>query len=160
MTEVIVLLALGIGIAFAGVLWFGAPYLPTLAPQIAAAFELLHLQKGSTLLELGCGDGKVLIAAAEHGYCVIGIELNPILAFIAWVRTRRYGKQVRVIWGNFWKVSWPHNVDGVYVFLLDAFMTRLDERMVHYKKPLASVAFRIPGRHPASQKDGVFLYRY
>jgi SAM-dependent methyltransferase len=81
---VLVLLCLG---AFAAVIFFGAPYLPTLRPQIQAAFALLELKPGQTLLELGCGDGKVLVAAAEAGYKAVGIELNPILALVAWART-------------------------------------------------------------------------
>ena len=146
-------------LAFSGVLLVGAPYLPTLRPQVAVAFELLALKKGQTLLELGCGDGKVLIAAAEQGYNAIGIELNPFLALIAWLRTRRYKGKVRVIWGNFWQGSWPP-ADGVFVFLLDRFMPRLDERMKIYGGPVASVAFTVPGKTPSKQASGVFLYRY
>lgn len=147
------------GVSFAGVLLKGAPYLPTLEPQIAAAFKLLELKKGQTVLELGCGDGKVLIWAAKHGYKTIGIELNPILAAIAWLRTRRYRHLVTVRIGDFWKMRWPE-ADGVFVFLLDRFMPKLDKRMKTYKKPLASVAFRVPGRIHSAKKHGVFLYDY
>src|SRR3982751_238116 len=89
-------------VCFAGVLLFGAPYLPTLKPQIQTALKLADLKSGQTLLELGCGDGKVLIAAAQRGLHVVGYELNPLLFLVAWLRTRRYRKQVRVVWGNFW----------------------------------------------------------
>jgi hypothetical protein len=76
-------------ICFAGVILFGAPYLPTLKPQIHAALELANLRPGQTLIELGCGDGRVLIAAAHTGIKSIGYELNPLLALIAWIRTIR-----------------------------------------------------------------------
>ena len=153
---VLVLLCLG---AFAAVIFYGAPYLPTLRPQIQAAFALLELKPGQTLLELGCGDGKVLVAAAEAGYKAVGIELNPILALVAWARTRKYKGAVRVLWGNYWRMSWP-KADGVFVFLLDSYMPKLNERMQQYKKPLASVTFKIPNRPIAKEKDGVFLYEY
>ena len=153
---VLVLLCLG---AFAAVIFFGAPYLPTLRPQIQAAFALLELKPGQTLLELGCGDGKVLVAAAEAGYKAVGIELNPILALVAWARTRKYKGAVRVLWGNYWRMSWP-KADGVFVFLLDSYMSKLDTRMRLYKKPLASVTFRIPNRTVDAEKAGVFLYEY
>ena len=78
MTWLIVALAV-ILLCFSGVLLVGAPYLPTLTPQVAAALELAALRPGETLLELGCGDGKVLIAAAQQGYRAVGYELNPIL---------------------------------------------------------------------------------
>lgn len=145
--------------AFAGVLLRGAPYLPTLDKQGRAALELLNLQPGQTLLELGSGDGKVLVLAARAGLNVVGIELNPILVVISWLRTWRYRKQVRIIWGDFWRVSWPE-CDGVFTFLLDRFMVRLDARMQTAKKPLVSFAFKIPDRKPDAEKLGVYLYRY
>src|ERR1700710_1767842 len=96
-------IALGIVlVCFAGVLLVGAPYLPTLTPQVHAALELANLKPGETLLELGCGDGKVLIAAAQIGIHSVGYELNPLLALLAWLRTRRFGSSVKIVWGNFW----------------------------------------------------------
>jgi protein-L-isoaspartate O-methyltransferase len=147
------------GVCFAGVLLVGAPYLPTLKPQITAALDLLDLQPGQTLLELGSGDGAVLLAAAQRGLQVVGIELNPLLVIVARVRTWRYRKQVRIIWGSFWHESWPA-CDGVFVFLLDRFMPKLDERMQEIGSPLVSVAFRIPNRQAIREQDGVFRYDY
>lgn len=146
-------------LAFGGVILRGAPYVPTLDKQARTALELLDLLPGQTLLELGSGDGKVLVVAAQAGLQVVGIELNPFLVVISRLRTWRYRKQVRVIWGDFWLVSWPP-CDGVFSFLLGRFMPKLDERMQVLQKPLASFAFEIPGRKPTKAKDGVFLYRY
>lgn len=151
--------ALLLALAFGGVLLRGAPYVPTLDTQARAALELLDLEPGQTLLELGSGDGKVLVLAARAGLQAVGVELNPFLAAVSWLRTRRYHRQVRIIWGDFWRVQWPQ-CDGVFVFLLDPFMSKLDGRMRLVKKPLASFAFKIPGRKPDAEKSGVFLYRY
>jgi len=150
---------LAVVLAFGAVLLRGAPYLPTLRPQARAALELLDLRPGQTLLELGSGDGKVLVLAAQAGLNVVGIELNPFLVIVSRVRTWRYRRQVRVVWGDMWRVQWPP-ADGVFTFLLDRFMPRLDTRMHAYKKPLASVAFQIPGRKARAEKSGVFLYDY
>jgi SAM-dependent methyltransferase len=153
------------------VLLRGAPYLPTLTKQVTAALDLVDLQPGQTLLELGCGDGKVLIAAAERGWNVVGYELNPILAAIAWLRTRRYGKRVRVVCGDFWTRQWPP-AEAIFVFLLDSFMPKLDTKIaqsyvksthiVRAGKPLrlVSFAFQIPGKQAVMQRDGLFLYEY
>lgn len=156
------LLALGgllLLLCFGLVILVGAPYVPTLTPQIRAAFELLDLQPNDTVLELGCGDGKVLVWAAEHGYRAVGIEINPVLAAIAWARTRRYRGRVRVVWGNYWTMQWP-TAEAVYVFLGDAFMKRLDRRMNSYGGKLASVAFRVPHKRSVAERDGVFVYDY
>lgn len=144
---------------FGFVVFFGAPYLPTLTPQVRAAFDLLRLRPGDTLLELGCGDGKVLLAAAERGCRAVGIELNPLLAVIAWLRTRKYRGRVIVRCGNFWRMRWPES-DAVYTFLLNRYMPELDKRMREQGGKLASVAFQVPGREPAAEQNGVFLYDY
>lgn len=151
-----------VAVCFVAVIAVGAPYLPTLTPQVKAALKLADLKPGQTLLELGCGDGKVLIAAAEQGIKVVGYELNPILALIAWVRTRRYGKNVRVIWGDFWLKSWPPS-EAIFVFLLPRYMEKLDKKIVQYTtKPvkLVSFAFEVPGKTIAAERKGVFLYTY
>ena len=156
-------LGLVVVFSFGFVVLFGAPYLPTLSPQVKAALALADLKPGQTLLELGCGDGKVLIAAAEQGIKVVGYELNPLLALFAWARTRRrYRRLVTVKWGNFWKADWPE-AQAIFVFLLPKYMTRLDKKIVQYtSKPvkLVSFAFAIAGKPAHKEADGVFLYLY
>lgn len=160
---IVVLIGFGfIALCFGGVLIFGAPYLPTLSPQVAAALELVDLRSGQTLVELGSGDGKVLIAAAEQGVRVIGYELNPILVIISWVRTRRYRKLVSIKWRNFWNVSLPES-EAVFVFLLDRFMEKLDAKLIaseHKPLKLVSFAFKVPGKPITQEKHGVYLYLY
>lgn len=156
------LLGLAVLFCFGFVLLVGAPYLPTLRPQVHAALELANVKPGHTLIELGCGDGKVLIAAAQVGVQAIGYELNPILAFIAWVRTRHYRQHVRIIWGDFWHASWPE-ADAIFTFLLPKYMNKLDKKITQYSyRPvkLVSFAFAVPDRAPAAEERGVFLYEY
>jgi SAM-dependent methyltransferase len=141
---------------------FGAPYLPTLSPQVSAAFELLDLKPGQTLLELGCGDGRVLLAAARQGIKVVGYEINPILFVICWLRTRRYRSLVRVKLANFWQADWPRT-DAVYGFILPRLMAKLDRKIRReHRQPLkvVSFAFAIPNLEPSAEKNGVFLYEY
>lgn len=153
---------LAVLICFCGVLLTGAPYLPTLSPQVTAALELVDLRPGQTLLELGCGDGKVLIAAAKQGINAVGYELNPLLALLAWLRTRRYHRQIRIIWGDFWRKPWPE-AEGIFTFLLPKYMTKLNKKVMQYNhKPvkLVSFAFQVPGKKAAREKSGVYLYTY
>lgn len=159
---VILLLCGIVVICFAFVLLFGAPYLPTLTVQTKAAMELAGPGAGKTMLELGCGDGKVLIAAAANGWQVIGYELNPLLAAVSWLRTRRYRRQVRVVCGNFWKQKWP-DCDAIFVFLLPKYMKKLDKKIIQECRKdvkLVSFAFEIPDKNPAAQSNGVRLYTY
>ena len=147
---------------FGFVLLFGAPYLPTLKSQLDIALELVDLKPDQHLLELGCGDGKVLIAAAEKGIKVTGYELNPVLALVAWARTRKYGGIVTVICGNFWRRKLP-DADGIFVFLLPKYMEKLDNKItreVTSPIKLVSFAFKVPDKETAAQKEGIYLYHY
>lgn len=154
-------------LSFAGVLLFGAPYVPTLKPQVGAALKLADLKPGETLLELGCGDGRVMAAAASQGINVIGYELNPFLAAVAWLRTRRYRGQANrgratVVWGDFWRRDWPP-AEAIFTFLLPKYMKKLDKKVMQHKpKPvkLVSFAFQVPKKRPDAEKNGVYLYRY
>ncbi len=161
MTWLIIIFAL-FALMFGFVLLFGAPYLPTLKPQIGRALDLLDLQPGDTMLELGCGDGRVLAAAAQRGLNAIGYELNPLLVIVAKLCTWKYRRQVRVVWANYWNVAWP-KADGIFVFLLESYMKKLDTYITQkYRKnvKLVSYAFQVPGRQADKRDQGMFYYEY
>jgi SAM-dependent methyltransferase len=160
--EWVIITAVVLALCFGTVLLFGAPYLPTLGPQVNAALALASLQQGQTLIELGCGDGKMLVAAAKQGYKVVGYELNPLLYVLCKIRTRKYRQQVKVIWGNFWHKKWPQ-ADAIFTFLLPRYMQKLDKKIMQSApKPvkLVSFAFDVPGRQADAERDGVYLYIY
>jgi hypothetical protein len=148
---------------FSFVLLFGAPYLPTMSKQVQIAMDMVGLKPGQTLLELGCGDGKVLIAAARRGWRVVGYELNPLLVLVCKVRTWRYRKLVVVKWGNFWTQDWPA-ADGIFVFVLLRQMKKLDKKIMQSTSnpvKLVSFAFEVPNKKPIKKSPhGVYLYRY
>ncbi len=159
---IIWLVLLAVILCFGFVVLFGAPYLPTLTKQVEIALDLLDLQPGQTMLELGCGDGKVLIAATRRGWKVVGYELNPLLVLVAWIRTRRYRRQVKIVWGNFFTKDWPP-AEGIFSFVLPRFMAKVDRKIISSGSSpvkLASFAFSIPHKKPLQQKAGVFLYHY
>lgn len=157
-----VLLLVIVAVLFGFVVLVGPPYLPTMRKQTDVALEMLHLQPGETLLELGSGDGRVMLAAAKRGLKVVGIELNPILVLFSIFITWRYRKQVRVIWGTYWGKPWPR-ADAIFTFMLPKYMGRLDQRIeLWHPKPvrLASFAFTIPNKDPIREQAGVYLYEY
>ena len=162
MSSAIWLIAIAIVLLFSFVVFFGAPFLPTLRKQVEPALDLLSLKPGQTLLELGCGDGRILAAAAQRGIRCVGYELNPLLVVFARLKTWRYRRHVRVIWGNYWEAKWPA-ADGIFVFLLNPYMAKLNKKIMQdCKKPvkLVSFAFEIPERQAQKQKNGLYLYSY
>jgi SAM-dependent methyltransferase len=145
------------------VVFFGPPYLPTMARNMETALDLLELKAGETMLDLGSGDGRVLLAAARRGVNVVGVELSPLLFAWSWLCTRRYRNQVRIIWGNYFAVTWPQ-ADAIFTFMIPRQMSKLDSCIEQWRQDrsvrLASFAFAIPTKTPTKTRDGVFLYRY
>ena len=147
--------------SFAVGIIFGAPYLPTMRTQRQAALKLLDLKPGQTLYDLGCGDGRMLRLAAESGLNAVGYEISPIFYAIARLVNFRYRRQVKVILGNYWAADLS-GADGIFVFLLDKYMPKLDKKVTKMGQPtkLASYTFRVPGKKPTKISNGVYLYDY
>jgi hypothetical protein len=155
--------ALAIVLLFGYVVLFGAPYVPTLKKQQEKALDLLDLKTGQVLLELGSGDGRVLVAAAKRGIKSVGYELNPLLFLVSLLVTWRYRKVVSVQFGNYWAKTWPP-ADGIYVFLLEKYMEKLDKKITHTYRgknvKVVSFAFKIPQRKAVKTDGGLYLYEY
>jgi SAM-dependent methyltransferase len=153
----------GMVFMFGFVVAFGAPYVPTLKRQQKGAFEMLKLKKGQVFYDLGCGDGRLLKAAAESGLKAVGYEINPLLAALAWLRTRRYGGRVKVVWGNFWKAD-ISGADAVFVFLIEHHMAKLDRflraQFKDRKVKVVSFGFSIPKKKPTAHRGALYLYSY
>jgi len=146
--------------SFSVVILFGAPYVPTLKKQYIIALDLLDLKPGQLLLDPGCGDGRVLLLAAKRGIKCVGYELNPLLVIVAKCITWRYRKLVTIKWANFWLLDWPH-ADGIYIFLLERFMPKLDKKIVQCKcKRVVSYAYKFPNKKIAKQNKAMFLYLF
>ncbi|MCS7023605.1 MAG: class I SAM-dependent methyltransferase [Bryobacteraceae bacterium] len=54
------------------------PYVPTTEEAVQAMLELAGVQKNDVVYDLGCGDGRIVIAAAKkYGARGVGIDINP-----------------------------------------------------------------------------------
>lgn len=154
-------------LAFGFVVFFGAPYLPTLRLQASEALDLLDLVPGQTLVELGSGDGRILREAAERGIYAIGYELNPLLVIWSRLANWKYRHYIKVHWRNYWRMPLPIT-DAIYVFLLHKYMNKLDTKIAQDKQNwgtkkrlrVVSFAFEIPGKSPIKERNGLFLYSY
>jgi SAM-dependent methyltransferase len=71
----------------------GAPFVPTPLPVVERMLELAKVTPGDVVYDLGSGDGRVVITAAQrYGARGVGIEINPV-----WVRdARRFAEQLGV----------------------------------------------------------------
>lgn len=69
-----------------------APYVTTPHPVVHAMLKLAHTQKDDVVYDLGCGDGRIVIAAAKkYGARGVGVDINPERVQEARENARREG---------------------------------------------------------------------
>lgn len=108
--------------AYAG--FIGAPYAPTRAIVVKKAFAFMNIGVKDVVVDLGVGDGKILLASAGRGARAWGYELSPILWLIAWLRSLPWRGRVKVKYGNFYRHSLA-DATIVFAFLMPDKMPRL-----------------------------------
>lgn len=101
--------------AYAGLI--GAPYMPTRLAPVRKAFEQFGVGQDDVLIDIGAGDGKILLHAAERGAKAVGYELSPIMWWVAWWRTRN-NPRIHVRYKNFFKATLPPETTVIFTFLM------------------------------------------
>lgn len=159
-------LAVVVFLTFGLTLLRGAPYVPAHRKDVEAALDELALQPGNVIVDLGSGDGTVLLAAAKRGLVAYGYEINPILCLVAWMRCRRYGKQIKILWRDFWFSNLPPETQAIFIFAAGPFMKGLASKFskltLRHSWPfyVASYGFSLPQAVPIHVVSGVYIYRY
>ncbi|HSX53026.1 MAG TPA: hypothetical protein VLF90_01495 [Patescibacteria group bacterium] len=160
MLWIILPLIILVGFGIAG--FTGAPWLPTRRRDVAQLLDDTNLRKGQIFLELGCGDGRLVAAAAKRGAIATGYEINPLLWFIAVLRTVRYYPRAKIHLGSFWPVDLA-KADVVMIFLIQRFMKRFEnkaQKQMKHGATLVSYVYRLPTKAPRSTGLSWFIYRY
>ena len=89
---------------------------------VEQALELLELNESDVLLDIGCGDGRALIAAAKIYRCrAIGIEIEEERAAQAKEAVAKAGLDhlVTIYQGNAMEFEGFRQATAVYLFLTD-----------------------------------------
>jgi hypothetical protein len=147
----------------------GALYVSTTRTRIAAFIDAVPMKKGQIMVDLGCGDGRVLRQAWKH-YKVraIGFEIN-LMAYIK-ARILSMGlKQVEIRRQNFWSQNLA-GADVVFCYLYPDVMQKLSDKLKAELRPgtwVVSCNFALPGFKPrrvvspegSLHSDPVFIYR-
>lgn len=152
-------------ITFGLVVFRGAPYVPTHRKQVEQALDMLDVPKGSTIVDLGSGDGVFLLAAAKRGYKAVGYELNVILWIVSSIRCWRYRDRISVRLRDFWLTPLPADTRAVFVFLAGPYLKQLNAKLIKEagSKGLTviSYGFEIPGKSDKSHTaNALHLYKY
>jgi len=73
------------------------PYLPTTEPAVQAMLKLAGVKSSDVVYDLGCGDGRIVVAAAkDFGARAVGIDINPERIAEARANAKKAGVEDRV----------------------------------------------------------------
>ena len=111
--------------AYAGIK--AAPWFPTWSRDIGRFLELAQIKPGQKFYDLGCGDGKLVFAAAGAGANAVGFEISLLPYLIALSRSF-YVKNTKILFKDFWKQNLS-DADVVYIFLTPKFNPKAKEKL-------------------------------
>lgn len=161
------LLLIPVLIAIIGVLVYaivrGAPYAPLGKQKIATMLSLLNVKSGDKAVDLGSGDGRLVIELAKKGAIAYGYEINPLLVLIAKWKIKKLGLQnnAHIYWGDFWGKNLA-SFDIVTVYLAFHSMRAVESKLRRELKPNARVAvnyFPFPTWKPKKTIEKIYLYQ-
>jgi SAM-dependent methyltransferase len=150
-----------------------APYVVSPEHAVDKMLQMAHLKSGETLYDLGCGDGRILIAAAQrYKVKAVGIEISDHLARTAAERVKKAGLQneVKVVRGDFMHTDLS-GADVVTLYLATTANESLRPNLERYLRPntrIVSYDYPIPGWKPVdtSESEGrhganhtIYLYQ-
>jgi SAM-dependent methyltransferase len=113
------------------------PYVPTTEPAVQAMLKLAGVKKTDVVYDLGCGDGRIVIAAAKnYGARGVGIDINPVRINEAKENARKAGveKLVRFEEKDLFQAD-IHEATVVTLFLLPTVNMKLRPKLLQDLKP-------------------------
>jgi len=113
------------------------PYVPTPQPVVEAMLELAQVKPTDVVYDLGCGDGRIVIAAAKkYGARGVGIDINPERIREAIENAKKEGvlDKVKFIQGNFFEAD-IRDATVVTLYLLTSVNLKLRPKLLRELKP-------------------------
>ncbi len=140
-------------------LFFGAPYEGSGRKKVADIIKISKIKKGEKVVDLGSGDGRIVIAFAKQGITAHGYEINPLLVLISKFKTRRI-KNAKIYWKNFWKVDLG-DYDIIVLFQYGTIMKKLEEKLKKEIKKSAKIIsyhWKFPNLKIKEKIRDIYLY--
>ncbi|MGD9676312.1 MAG: cyclopropane-fatty-acyl-phospholipid synthase family protein [Candidatus Bipolaricaulia bacterium] len=164
----------GVTLGALSLLWLGwnltldALWQPTDRVTVRRILLLSAIRPGERMVDLGCGDGRIVIAAARHfGAHAVGVEIDPFR--VCWARLAALFAGVphraRIVHGNMYTYDLRES-DVVVLFLSATSNFKLQERL---KSALRAGSRVVSYYHPmwgwepdviGEARDGYPIYVY
>ena len=113
------------------------PYVPTTEEAVQAMLQLAEVKQTDVVYDLGCGDGRIVIAAAKNfGARGVGIDIDPKRIKEAKRNAQQAGVEnlVRFEEGDLFKAD-IHEASVVTLFLLSSVNLKLRPKLLSALKP-------------------------
>jgi cyclopropane fatty-acyl-phospholipid synthase-like methyltransferase len=157
--------ALLLAVMVIGPAMFGSPWHPILRRDLKRALDFCGVQAGEHIVDLGSGDGRVLITAAkDYGLTGTGIEIDPLKVWLANLRVRFAGvqDQAKIVRANIFDTDY-READILFIYLTHQAIDKLFPDILEQLKPNAKILcyrFCIQGMTPdkVSADKTLFLY--
>lgn len=114
-----------------------APYVPTWKNDVKRMMDLAEVKDGEKIYDLGCGDGRIVFAAAKRGADAVGIEIF-ILPYLYGYLKSFWRKRTKILFGDMFNLD-ISNADTVFIFLMSKSYARMTEKFEKELKPGAKV---------------------
>src|SRR3954451_14508397 len=118
-----------------------APYVTTPLPVVDAMLQLAHTRKSDVVYDLGCGDGRIVIAAAKrYGARGVGVDIDPERIQEARANAKREGVEslVRFTAQNVFEVDF-REATLVTLYLLPDMHRKLSPKLQRDLRPGARI---------------------
>ena len=157
-----------IGIVVLWTVWpliIGAAFIPTPIKTVRKMLDLADLKENDFLIDLGSGDGRIVIEAAKNYKAhALGIEADPLRVF--WsrlkIRSNNIADKVEVIWGNFFSINLS-KATVITVFQGIEINNRLKTKFEEELEPgsrVVSYSFKFDGWVPFKKDPDLEVYLY
>ena len=113
------------------------PYVPTTEKAVQEMLKLADVKKTDVVYDLGCGDGRIVIAAAKtYGARGVGIDINPVRIKEAKENAKKAGVEhlVRFEENDLFEANFGE-ATVVTLFLLPNINLKLKPRLLEQLKP-------------------------
>ncbi len=138
-----------------------APFVATKKEQVLKMVEIADIKKGDRVIDLGSGDGRLVIAAAKLGAKSTGVEKNPFLVLISKIRLKLAKVKAKIILGDIFNQD-LQTADVIFLYLNPATLKKLLPKLKKQTKSgtrIISNRYQIPGWKTSKNFDKIFLYR-
>ncbi len=120
---------------------FGSPWHPISRRDLKRALDFCEVRTGDRIIDLGSGDGRVLITAAkDYGLTGTGIEIDPIKVWLANLRVRLAGvsDKVKIVRANIYDTDYSE-ADILFIYLTHQAIDQLFPKILEQLKPSAKI---------------------